>query len=348
MRLHRKCLLLLCCLAGVPMVAQSQPGTRSAAPARGRILPIGNLTGPEVDALDRDSTVVLLTVGMLEWHGPHLPIAADLIGVKYEAERVAQRLRRALPGWNVLMMPDINYGSAGANHVGGIPVHPGTYGMRQSTLRSLVADIGGQLAQNGFKRVYVMNGHGAPTHAMAVNDACDFVSETFAATMLNISSLFGADSAIQARGRTIAARHFSPAQLASFGLDVHAGVGETSALLALRPDLVKASYRALPGNVAASGAALREIAHRPGWRGYFSSPAIASASYGRAFETWWIEGMTDLILRSVRGDEMANRPRLPGDLRNDPARLQTVEEVLEAEREFELKLERWLTERRKN
>ena len=348
MRVHRKGLLLLCCLAGVPLVAQAQQRVRSTATASGRILAIGNLTGPEVDALDRDSTVVLLAVGMLEWHGPHLPIAADLIGVKYEAERVAQRLSRALPGWNVLMMPHINYGSAGANHVGGMPVHPGTYGMRQSTLRSLVADIGGQLAQNGFKRIYVMNGHGAPTHAMAVNDACDFVSETFTATMLNISSLFGADSAIQAKRGTIAARHFSSAQLASFGLDVHSGVGETSALLALRPDLVKASYRTLPGNVAGTSAALREIARRPGWRGYFSSPALASASYGRAFETWWIEGMTDLILRSVRGENMAGRPRLPGDLRNDPARLATVEEVLQAEREFELKLERWLADRRKN
>ncbi len=340
-------LLLLCFCSAMSLPAQAQQGTRSVESARGRILPIGNLTGPEIDALDRDSTVVLLTVGMLEWHGPHLPIAADLIGVKHEAARVAQRLSRALPGWNVLIMPDINYGSAGVNHVGGMPVHPGTYGMRQSTLRSLVADIGGQLAQNGFRRIFVMNGHGAPPQAVAINDACDFVSETFTATMLNISSLFGADSAIQARGRTIAARHFSPAQLATFGLDVHAGVGETSALLALRPDLVKASYRTLPSNVAATSAALREIAGKPGWRGYFSSPAIASASYGRAFETWWIEGMTDLILQSVRGENMADRPRLPGDLRNDPSRLQTVEDVLQHERAFELKLERWLAARKK-
>lgn len=80
-----------------------------------------------------------------------------------------------------------------------------------------------------------MNGHGAPTHAIAVSEACDFVSEVFSATMLNVSSLFGADSAIQAQGRRLAASHFSPADLASFGMDVHAGVGETSALLARPP-----------------------------------------------------------------------------------------------------------------
>lgn len=130
MKRLRTNLSLLLCLATMPLVAETQQGTRRAggASTRGKVLAIGNMTGSEIDALNSDSALVLLTVGMLEWHGPHLPIAADLIGVKYEAERVAERLSRALPGWNVLVMPDIDYGSAGANHVGGMAVHPGTYG----------------------------------------------------------------------------------------------------------------------------------------------------------------------------------------------------------------------------
>ena len=84
-------------------------------------------------------------------------------------------------------MPTINYGSSGANQIGNVAVHPGTYGLRQSTLRALVADVGAQLAQNGFKWIFVLNGHGAPTHHMAVNDACDFVSDVFGATPSNIA-----------------------------------------------------------------------------------------------------------------------------------------------------------------
>ena len=110
----------------------------------------------------------------------------------------------------------------GVNQVGGIAVHPGTYGIRQSTLRALVADIGGQIAQNRFKRIFVMNGHGAPTGHSAINDACDFVSEAFNATMLNVSGLFNADAVIQTRGRELAAKHFSQADLSSFGNDPHA------------------------------------------------------------------------------------------------------------------------------
>ena len=84
-----------------------------------------------------------------------------------------------------------------------LPSIPGTYGVRQSTLRSLVADIGGQIVQNRFKWVFVMNGHGAPTHHIAVNEACDFVSEVFDATMVNVSGLFNADAAIQSQGEKI-------------------------------------------------------------------------------------------------------------------------------------------------
>jgi creatinine amidohydrolase len=349
MRRQQALFLLLGCVTVVPLLMDAQDVARRPGPTsgRGRVLMIGNMTGPAIDALNRDSTLVLLTVGMLEWHGPHLPIAADLIGVTYEAERVAGRVSRALRGWNVLVMPDINYGSAGANEIGGIHVHPGTYGMRQSTLRALIADIGAQIVQNGFKRVYVMSGHSSPTHGIAINEACDFVSEAFGATMLNVSELFSADSAIQAQGRRVQARHYSAADIASFGVDVHAGVKETSGLLAVRPDLVRPIYRTLPGVRAGTSTERREIAARPGWRGYFSSPARANVSYGRAFEQWWIEGMTDLILRSVRGENLLGRPRRADSVRNDPVLLQIMEEILKPEREFEQRLERWLAQRQR-
>ena len=171
----------------------------------------------------------------------------------------------------------------------------------------------------------------SPPHHIAVNDACDFVSEVFGATMLNVSALFKADTAIQAHGVGLGAKHFSPADLSSVGMDPHGGVSETSGLLAIRPDLVRSNYRTLPSYRAVNPAEMREIALRPGWRGYFSSPALANASYGRAIEMWWVEGMTDLILRAVRGENILGRPRWPGDLRNDPVRRQIVEEVLQSE-----------------
>lgn len=185
MKRHCVVFTLFCCLHSMPVLARAQQDARNARPAatRGKIVTIGNVTWKDVDALSRDSTVFLLTVGMLEEHGPHLPIATDQIAVEYDAAQVATRLSRALRGWNVVVMPTIAYGSGGANQIGNIAIHPGTYAIRQSTLRSLVADIGGQIAQNRFKWIFVMTGHGPPPHHIAINEACDFVSEVFNVTM---------------------------------------------------------------------------------------------------------------------------------------------------------------------
>jgi creatinine amidohydrolase/Fe(II)-dependent formamide hydrolase-like protein len=159
---HFASVTLLCCLCSVLASGCTQQDSgRTSTAANGKVLAIGDLTWQDIDALDRERTLFLLTVGMLEEHGPHLPIAADTIGVEYEARTVADRLTEALPEWNVVLMPAVNYGSSGVNQVGDIPIHPGTYAIRQSTLLALVADIGGQIVQNRFKWVFVMNGHGA-------------------------------------------------------------------------------------------------------------------------------------------------------------------------------------------
>jgi creatinine amidohydrolase len=282
---------------------------------------------------------------MLEQHGPHLPVGADTIGVTYEANGAARRVSRSLPDWTVVMMPAINYGHGGANLLGDMPVHPGTYGIRQSTLRSLVVDVGGRLAQNGFKWIFVLNGHGAPTHSIAIDEACDFVSETFGVTMLHLTSLFRGDESIQAKGNSINARFFSEAELSSFGMDVHAGVNETSGILAVRPDLVRSNYKTLPSRAGRSVEELRKVATTPGWQGYLSAPAKATAAHGRAVEEWWIAGFTDLILRAVRGEKLSAARRVPDTV---PAAVaQTLEKELANEAAFGAKLDVWLAQQKK-
>jgi creatinine amidohydrolase len=339
----------LCCLwLAMTAGCQRQPDHNPAPPRAGsRIHAIEELTWTDIDALNRDRTLFLLPVGMLEEHGPHLPVGADTFGVDYESRRVADRLAVALPDWTLVMMPLLQYGSSGANQIGNVAVHPGTYGVRQSTLRSLLADIGGQIAQNRFTWIFVMSGHGAPTHHVALNDACDFVSETFAVRMLNISGLFNADPAIQSKGQRIDAQYFSAADLTSFGADVHAGVSETSAVMAVRPDLVRSIYSTLPTLRADNMKGRQELARKPDWPGYFSAPARARADYGRDIEAWWVEGMTDLILQALRGENLFARPRWPAPLQNSPEYTEVVEGALAPEREFERELERWLANRKR-
>jgi creatinine amidohydrolase len=337
--------MMVCVIGGSAASARAQatPGG-SSAPARSKIYKLEELTWPQIDALNRDRTMFIVPVGMIEEHGPHLPVGADTLGVTYEANGAARRVSRALPDWAVVMMPPINYGHGGANQLGDMPVHPGTYAIRQSTVRSLVADVGAQVAQNGFRWIFVLNGHGAPTHNIAINEACDFVSETFHVTMLHVTALFQADTAIQSSGARINAKYFSAAELSSFGMDVHAGVAETSGMLAVRPDLVRSNYKALPSRAGRSLEELREIATTPGWQGYLSSPSRASAEHGRAVEAWWVDGTTELILRAAAGENLFVHARLPNAV--PPAVAPMLEKALANEAAFEAKLEAWLAQRR--
>lgn len=323
-----------------------------AAPTRNQaddsalpIYHIEELTWPEIDALDRTRTLFILPVGMLEQHGPHLPVGADTLAVVYEANLIAQRVSRASSGWNVVMMPTVAYGHSGANQLGDLPIHPGTYALRQATFRSLLADIGAQLAQNGFRWIFVLNGHGAPSHSIATDEACDFVSERFGVAMLDISALFRADPQLQARGAEMNRTFFSAAQIASVGMDVHAGVSETAGLLAVRPDLVRPDYQTLPSQAGASLEELRAVATTPGWQGYLSSPALATREYGVAVENWWIEGMSELIVRAIRGEDMSRRPGAPSTL--PPPMAPIIERALATEVTFEAELDAWLAQRRR-
>ena len=336
--------LFVCVIAASAEAGPGQPAMqRDRSAAGSRIYKLEELTWPQMDAFDRQRTLFILPIGMIEQHGPHLPVGADTIGVTYEANAAATRVSRALPDWTVIMMPVINYGHGGANLLGDMPIHPGTYGIRQSTLRSLVADVGGQIAQNGFKWVFVLNGHAAPTHNIAINEACDFVSETFRVTMLHLTGLFRGDAAIQSSGEKINAKYFRADELSSFGMDVHAGVGETSQMLAVRPDLVRPVFKSLPSQAGRSLEELRQIATTPGWQGYLSSPARATAAHGRAVKEWWIDGFTDLMLRAVRGENMFVHARVPETA--PPAVAPVLEKELANEAAFGTKLENWLVQR---
>jgi creatinine amidohydrolase len=311
---------------------------------RSRIFKLEELRAPQIEAFDRDRTLFILPIGMLEVHGPHLPIGTDTLGLLYEVERASRRVGQSLPDWNVVLMPPIHYGQSGANELGGQLTHPGTYAIRQTTLRSIVADVGGQVAQNGFKWIFVLNGHGSPTHNIAINEACDFVSDTFRVSMLHVTALLRADTAIQDANRKIEARHFSPAAFASFGMDLHAGVGETASMLAIRPDLVDPRFRQLPSRAGQSLERVREVAATPGWQGYLSDPAKATAAYGRAFEAGWIDGFAALMLRAVRGENLRQHARFPETV--PPPVAATSDAALANEAAFGARLERWLNERR--
>jgi len=117
------------------------------------------LTWPEFEKVDK--TVALLPTGIIEAHGPHLPLGTDALMATYIAEEAARRT-------NVLLLPTVWYGNTYI-----LDKFPGTISISNETLYRLYLDIFREVARNGVRYLVVVNGHGGNVDAlsMAAKDA---------------------------------------------------------------------------------------------------------------------------------------------------------------------------------
>ena len=173
------------------------------------------LRWPEIDALDRDRTVLLLPTGAIEQHGPHLPVDTDIHNAYELALRAAQ-----VSGGQTLVLPPVWWGMS-PHHMG----YPGTISLRFETFSALIGDICAAVSHHGFSRVLIVNGHGGN-------------SAILGATVLRISEelgLFvGAVSYWQLIGQRL--REIGTSEPGGMG---HACEMETSLQLHLRPERVQ-------------------------------------------------------------------------------------------------------------
>jgi len=197
------------------------------------------LTKRQFDALDRSQCVVVVTVSPLEVHGPHLPLGADVL----EGEGLMDHTIRALPERHrrrtFLKLPFIYAASDALPHAGSLFFRP-------STTIAVLEDLGRSLASQGFRDVLVSNFHGSPRHFLAIETACERVSRARGIRMVSLFSVLvgrltgGSAELYEVLG---ALPGVNRDDLVG---DTHAGLVETSQLLALHPDWVEGDYAALP------------------------------------------------------------------------------------------------------
>lgn len=249
--------------------------------ANAQIFRVAQMNTEQISSLDKQKTVVILTGGILEQHGPHLPSFSD----GYSNEWLSQKLAEAIverPGWSVLMFPTIPLGHEGGNEIGAQFVFPGTYSIRRSTLRAIFMDLGTELGEQGFKWVFVVHGHGSPYHNLMLDEAGEYFRDTYGGRMVN---LFG----LMPNKDQHAALNLPPSPDKSLlaeerreigNIDVHAGFDETSRLMFLRPDLVSPVVKQLSPLTTNDFNEFFKVARTSGWLGYQSSPRLANANYG--------------------------------------------------------------------
>jgi creatinine amidohydrolase/Fe(II)-dependent formamide hydrolase-like protein len=231
-----------------------------------------------------------------------------------------------------VLFPTIPLGSAGANVIGRKYVFPGTYAVRTSTLRAVFMDLATEFGEQGFRWVFVVNGHGASNHNRALHEAGDYFRDTYAGRMVNIMGLTVPGDPVPPDPHPL-----TEAEQKEDGFTVHAGAIETSATLFLRPDLVGDISQAKPVT-GANWRDLVELAKRPDWPGYFGSPRLATAARGAAW-TGWIKIQVDYALAILDGadERQTQRRGIGGD---DSLGLER--DGLAHEAEVERKQQAWL------
>jgi creatinine amidohydrolase len=176
---------------------------------------LADLTWPDVAELKRD-VVVVYPIGALEQHSRHLPFFTDSI----LAGAVAERVEAALPN-DVLLLP-VQWLGASLHHLG----MAGTLSAENETYIKLVAEPMRCLLRHGFKRQFVLSGHGGNKDGFHL--ALRQLAVEFPDAQLRGANYW------DVANEEIAKIAQGPMQ----GIG-HACEAETSLMLAVRPDLVR-------------------------------------------------------------------------------------------------------------
>ncbi|BDD01203.1 creatininase family protein [Persicobacter psychrovividus] len=107
-----------------------------------------NLTSDEINELDRNIPV-LVPVGLVEAHGPHLPVSVDIDSATYFSRAVAKNT-------GAIIVPTLPYGFSDE-----MREYPGSLGLSVEVFSQVIVDLAKNLCQQGFKKVIFITGHGA-------------------------------------------------------------------------------------------------------------------------------------------------------------------------------------------
>ncbi len=179
------------------------------------------MTWPEVqDALEGGRTTVVVALGAVEQHGPHLPLLVDAARGDRLALEVARRLGDAV------VAPTIRVGCS-EHHMS----FPGTLSLRRTTLEAVCLDYCVSLSRHGFRRICLVPSHGG--NFLPLRDMLDDLNRAVAP-----------DCEVRAytdlKGFLVVWTEAVEAE-AGLGTRVggHADIAESSEMLTIRPDLVR-------------------------------------------------------------------------------------------------------------
>jgi creatinine amidohydrolase len=236
--------------------------------ARSSLL-LAELDREEASRRARAGAVLVLPVGATEQHGPHLPTCTDTLNVEHVALRAAEQLAAQADGAPppVLVAPALPYGSS-EHHL----VFGATLSLDAVVLLAALRSLCRSAVDSGFQRLFLLNGHGGNEEIVRLA-AREASRDTGAAIACGSWFELGRDAMLAVGADGL------------MRMPGHAGAFETSAVLAVRPDLVgEREPRTPPPGAGRSAGPGPLRVERPGfWQsidGFTDDPSTADAALG--------------------------------------------------------------------
>jgi len=229
-------------------------------------------------AIHESQGTCLLPFGILEKHGPHLPIGTDLLDVRYAALHAAEKEY-------AVVFPAYYFGQIfEARH------QPGTIAYSSKLQLDLLQETTDEMARNGCKKIIIVNGHGGNEHLLPF----------FAQTQLEQYH----DYVVYVMGLVETPPGGPPKKTS---VDMHAGESETSMMMISRPDLVHLDRAGQESGADLGRLKLPENLYTAIWwyasfpNHYSGDGAAASQVLGQFKMDAWIAAI-DQAIRAVKAD----------------------------------------------
>ena len=250
------------------------------------------MTWQDVEDLDGESTVIMLSCGPIEQHGPQAPLGTDLYIAEYVMHRCAEHL--AEHDYPVIVAPTVSY----VNALFSLP-YPGSVSIRRKVVGEYLFELLTSFAADGFRHLVLTSQHVDPPWVQTAQSVCERVNEEHGAR------------AIQGFERLVVDLLQDPSQLGSSALasrgEAHAGAYETAPMLYLREHLVKKHLlKELPPqpiefSEMKGAEPFRELGNGLGYTGDLSR---STGEIGRLILEHYADRFKDLLLRHVRGEDV--------------------------------------------
>jgi creatinine amidohydrolase len=231
-------------------------------------------------AIRQSQGTCLLPFGILEKHGPHLPLGTDLLDVRYAALHAAEQEY-------AVVFPEYYFGQIfEARH------EPGTVAYSRQLQLQLLQETTDEMARNGCKKVIIVNGHGGNEHLLPffAQSQLEKPHDYVVYVLAGVETPPGGPKA------------------KSTGPDWHAGEAETSAMLIAHPELVHQDRAKTESGADRGRQKLPENLYTGIWwyarfpNHYSGDGSLATREFGQFKMNAWIDGIVKAT-RAVKADQ---------------------------------------------